>query len=104
MWFRCFNMAQFQIKFTDHKGFYYPGESITGSAIVNLGDEIRLHNLILKFKGKSYCLWTEGTRDGMKFCSNREEYCKQKVILLTSTSSTVEIFLGPGEFNYPFSF
>ena len=97
-------MAQFQINFTDPKGFYYEGETVAGNATVVLREEMRFHKLTIKFKGKSYCRWTTGSGDGRKSHWNHEDYFKEKVILLTAASSSNDIWLGPGEYNYPFSF
>ena len=97
-------MAQFLVNFSDPKGFYYPGENVTGSITISLRDEIRFRELTLKFKGKSYCHWTSGTGDNKKSHTNQEEHFKHKIVLLTSLSTSDDMSLGPGEFSYPFIF
>ena len=96
-------MPRFDVKYTDPKRFFYPGETVAGTITVRIDEPLRVKTITLEFEGASHVLWTTYKHNDIKIHGNNEEYFKHKYILLPQTSPPEEgILLPVGDYTYSF--
>lgn len=99
-------MVQFRVNFDDGKGFYYPGENITGLVTVSLRERIKFRELAVTFIGKSFASYSRDSGNHRSCTSSvhKGEYFKEDLMLVSALSPSNDNVLDPGEFSFPFNF
>ncbi|CAK9830311.1 Arrestin domain-containing protein 3 [Anthophora retusa] len=108
------SLTTFRLNFDRHDATYMPGDTVTGSIILEIAREKNIRGLTLSAKGMATVQWYENetqhdsthntTNTTSVSYHNSEEYFRFKYNILGSHNSNHKMTIDGGFYKYPFSF